>query len=678
MPRGSPTTSSARRRAASLPHLVSSPRTMLGCVLLFFVMSHTIMMQRTLDRHYDDDVFIEQRQQQRQGQGRQSGTAWHQDWKLRRTQSVDGRKPGILPQKAMQDAFLREKVATTDNNNNNNNNVMIRSWGANLTTTPLIYVHIGKAGGGTIRARFSSARPTFIHKDWRKPDMDATYQVANPDGTTTTSPAYFCNSGHATFRSTPRVLYEMAFVCHATTPLGAMIACPEHFFPINEQCPVGCSLHDETCHQVYMGHNIPGAEFHWLPYKVLQKWWRETFRPPLVSNQMYETFAQYLETLSPDNPDWCPYEGEGLARPHNGRQYKNRLLTCQVPLSHAVDHYAHRLLDELQQASARGLPQHPHHHKPSNHLDFTLPAGTGEDWSFVYASLPVLRTTIIREPWSWLVSKFFWMGNWHLHDLECDSIVQAVSLDGQSRSKRRRRRLLEEHADDYAEEEEKEEDGWLPFGDKYNGDGGEEEEDEQSGNRQDQDADHSQNEQPRKKHVMPLHHPDSTIVTDTDGYGWASRYAMLYILYLCGEDCAARWEMSSAGYNDEILLAELEQQAANNLRQSFAVVGLLQETDTFFDMVTARVQYIDMSIHADVEGELHDTGTNGYIAKCKETFKNPGFRQKLREACPPMAALERLYDVAVEVNRFQVRELAASPHVDPAVRERLQKVADQF
>ena len=254
--------------------------------------------------------------------------------------------------------------------------------------------------------------------------------------------------------------------------------------------------------------------------------------------------------------------------------------------------------------------------------------------------------------------------------LECDNIIQAVSLDGQPR----RRRLLEkELGESAAQEDHAEEDGWLPYED------GEQQENKQANNRQGNNADKPQQKgRQRKKHIMPMYHPDSTIVTDSDGYGWASRYAMLYIFYLCGEDCAARWEMSSSGYNDDILLEQMERQAANNLRQSFAVVGLLHETDTFFDMVTARVQYIDMSIHSDVEGELHDTGTNGYIAKCKETFKDSGFRQKLREASPAMAALERLYNVAVEVNRFQVRELASSPHVDPIVRQRLQRAVEQF
>lgn len=33
----------------------------------------------------------------------------------------------------------------------------IRKWGCNITDTPLIFVHIGKAGGGNIRARFSAS-----------------------------------------------------------------------------------------------------------------------------------------------------------------------------------------------------------------------------------------------------------------------------------------------------------------------------------------------------------------------------------------------------------------------------------------------------------------------------------------------------------------------------------------
>ena len=196
----------------------------------------------------------------------------------------------------------------------------------------------------------------------------------------------------ATFRSTTRVLYEETLICHATTPLGAAIACPEQFFPISKNCPLGCGLDDDACYQVYMGHNIVGAEWHWLPYKVLQKWWRETFQP-ILSTEMYQTFDNFLKTLTPSNPDWCPYEGDGVARPHNKHDYRNKILNCEVPLAHAVDSYAHRLLAELQTTTT----------SEKQHSLGVTPAI--EDWSFLYASLPVLRTTIIREPWSWLVSK---------------------------------------------------------------------------------------------------------------------------------------------------------------------------------------------------------------------------------------------------------------------------------
>ena len=258
-----------------------------------------------------------------------------------------------------------------------------------MTTTPLIFVHIGKAGGGTIRARFSAARPNFKHDDWRKEDPDAVYPVAlnNDNGTGTTTPAYFCNSGHATFRSTPRELYEETLLCHATTPLGAAIACPEHMARLKHSCPMSCGPEDTACHQVYMGHNIVGAEWHWLPYKVLRKWWRDNFQAVLPTD-LFATYDQYLATLEPRNTDWCPYEQDGLSRPGGRRDYRDKVLPCSIPLSQTVDRLAYQVMAHLQQ-------------QPQNSL---VPSAT-EDWSSLYASLPVLRTTIMREPWSWLVSK---------------------------------------------------------------------------------------------------------------------------------------------------------------------------------------------------------------------------------------------------------------------------------
>lgn len=258
--------------------------------------------------------------------------------------------------------------------------------------------------------------------------------------------------------------------------------------------------------------------------------------------------------------------------------------------------------------------------------------------------------------------------NWHWHDLECDNIAQAARLDG----KTQRRRLEEETPDEWDEDH----DGNSWDGVEEGEVNGENDEVRPSQKHRSPRAEKPGRQRP--KHVFPHYHPESTIVSDADGFGWAHRYAMLYILYLAGEDAAARYEMGLMGTNEENILEQLEKQAANNLKQSFAVVGLLHETDTYFDMLSARVQYLDMSLHPDIEGELHETGANGYMARCKKTFSDPIFQEKLKEASPAVAALERLYKVAVEVNRQQVRELAASPNVDSVVRERLQKAANQF
>jgi hypothetical protein len=71
--------------------------------------------------------------------------------------------------------------------------------------------------------------------------------------------------------------------------------------------------------------------------------------------------------------------------------------------------------------------------------------------------------------------------------------------------------------------------------------------------------------------------------------GWMRGWALEYIFYLCGEDCVVRFH---GGISD---LADIENQAEENLRRSFAVVGLLNETDIFFDMIDARVQYLNTS-----------------------------------------------------------------------------------
>lgn len=126
---------------------------------------------------------------------------------------------------------------------------------------------------------------------------------------------------------------------------------------------------------------------------------------------------------------------------------------------------------------------------------------------------------------------------------------------------------------------------------------------------------------------------------------------MTYIHFLCGEDCLISSEL---GYTD---LVRFEKQAASNLRNAFAVVGLLSDQEGFFDMVSKRVKYVDMSRNPKVHGGRHSTKDTDDKIRCAEKFKEEEFQQKLMNASPELAALVRLYNIGVEVNKFQKEEL---------------------
>jgi hypothetical protein len=103
-----------------------------------------------------------------------------------------------------------------------------------------------------------------------------------------------------------------------------------------------------------------------------------------------------------------------------------------------------------------------------------------------------------------------------------------------------------------------------------------------------------------------------------------------------------------------------------SLRQSITVVGLLNETDKFFDMITARVGYVNTTLNAHVEGSKHSLKSNKESNRCKAIFQEPSFQAKLRERSPALAALDRLYHLAVQVNRHQLNELRQC--ADPSLK----------
>ena len=80
---------------------------------------------------------------------------------------------------------------------------------------------------------------------------------------------------------------------------------------------------------------------------------------------------------------------------------------------------------------------------------------------------------------------------------------------------------------------------------------------------------------------------------------WIELYSYQYLFYLCGNDCKIRFE------NKIISLEGIEAQTEDNLQNSFSVVGLLQESDSFYEMIHERIDYIEMKKTIDVNGQRH-------------------------------------------------------------------------
>ena len=108
-------------------------------------------------------------------------------------------------------------------------------------------------------------------------------------------------------------------------------------------------------------------------------------------------------------------------------------------------------------------------------------------------------------------------------------------------------------------------------------------------------------------------------------------------------------------------LEDMEIQAESNLRQAFTVVGLLEEMNEFYGMVHQRFGYMNMTANQNASGGRHSSvGKNSFpeILRCKEVFEEEDFRTEFKAQLPVLATMDRLYQVAVEVNRFQREELS--------------------
>ncbi len=407
-----------------------------------------------------------------------------------------------------------------------------RKWGCHRKETPLIFVHIGKAGGGMIRARFAAAAFDYDRENWHAPRKDQHYYPVHKAAN-----ASFCNSMFKRYTIPGTDVVQKSFEgnlpCNATTPIGMALACPE---PVREsrRCR-GCQdLKSKHCHTIYMGHNRLGSELHWLPPKYLQNWWQST---PWKNNM---TVDWKLVTPHDDGNVWCTtpnQEWQSHSRPTSTHAYRQLFQDCSLPIGKDWDFKFQTLWRALDSATPNHVPV---------------------NYSPIYASLPVQRVTMVREPWSWLVSKFFWHHGLS-SEFRCDDLKTATD--------------------------------------------------------------------------------------------WAHDYALQGIVYFCGNDCGIRWD------HNQMSLEELWIQSESNLRHAFTVVGLMNETNTFYEMLSTRVAYLNMSRNIEVQGKRHESGRSRETVRCHKVFQASDFQADMREKVPMIRLLEHLYHVAVEVNRFQLQEL---------------------
>lgn len=94
-------------------------------------------------------------------------------------------------------------------------------------------------------------------------------------------------------------------------------------------------------------------------------------------------------------------------------------------------------------------------------------------------------------------------------------------------------------------------------------------------------------------------------------------------MHLCGGDCIVRSAARSA------TSADLEYQS--------------EDVDTFYEMLTARIQNIDTSLNPHVKGSRHSAGSEREIRRCKRLFRSREFPKRLFKMSPELQVLKRLY-----------------------------------
>jgi hypothetical protein len=273
------------------------------------------------------------------------------------------------------------KEAILDENWNSQGGT-IRRWGCDRRETPLIFVHIGKAGGGSVRARFAAAALDYKRWNWKQLNKDKHYYPVS-DGV---RDAKLCNSANQNFRIPNSTIQPTSFegngLCNATTPIGMAVACPQFYG--QGKCG-GCeNLSSADCHTVYVGHNFLGTELHWLPPKYLENWWSNQWSSSANESRNLESedgvIRKALASLMPRDHRWCPEHRK--PRPKNRREAERIYSQCSVPLASRMDDTFRQFWRQRTNQTTKQINYAP-----------------------LYASLPLHRVVMLREPFRWLVSK---------------------------------------------------------------------------------------------------------------------------------------------------------------------------------------------------------------------------------------------------------------------------------
>ena len=539
----------------------------------------------------------------------------------------------------------------------------IRSWGCDRTETPLIFVHIGKSGGGGIRARLAASARNYSRPGgrWMHSADDNHYYPIASGGTADRPPVRhgkLCNAQYLHYTHTPHADFVLVTTfgrlrpCNATTPLGIALACPHpsrggrharggintgsyqnshcqkcdddfyldvDFYSLQGGRTVGRRLQGtppkppprldrkvldpandppagETCAIVFVAHNNIGSELNWLPPRYLkQHWWdRSEYGTAKVTA---EPLAKYWDALLDDR-----------------HRRRSRLAAVLRP----------ELRDDTEgveggeDASRRWCPQgYPSpsggtiYHRPSKREEYTnaytpcgLPLALDADGAFRDAFANT--TTIGADNYSPIYASM------PLHRITVlrdpwSWVVSKFFWHG-----------IEQ---------------WVPKRD--------------DGHPPCYDVHHLTNPWSAKNTTANPKNPITGV-----GLSWMEQFSLVFLIKLCGNDCLIRYE------NGMMDVRCLEDQAAANVRAAFSVVGLLHEEQSFFDMVTDRISYVDLTLNPTVRGQSHATRKTPANLACKKLFgTNETFRRSVRDTMPAFAAIERIYHLGVKVNAFQKEEL---------------------